>query len=191
MALTITNSQVQLDGANTYTGPTLVQNGGTLGGNGSLASPVTVASGGTLSPGASIGTLTIANNTLTLSSGSTNFFEVDAGTLASDLVVGLSSVSYAGTLVISNTSATLFADGNSFRSSARSSYSGAFDAIIPAIPGPGLAWNTSDLTNNGALKVVLPPSTGRRRASPTASPAARFRSVGRPATLGGTPNPIL
>jgi hypothetical protein len=155
VALTITNSTVRLNGASTCTGPTLVQNHGTLGGTGSLASPVTVESGGTLSPGASIGTLTI-NNTLTLSTGCTNFFEVDAAVLANDMVSGLASVTYHGTLVISNTSATPFANGNSFQLFNAGSYSGAFDAISPPTPGAGLVWDASTLASDGTLRVAAP-----------------------------------
>jgi hypothetical protein len=156
VALTATNSKVLLNGTDTYTGPTLVQNGGTLGGIGSLMSPVTVESGGTLSPGDSIGTLTVAN-TLTLSGGSTSFFEVDAGTLVHDMVAGLSSVSYGGTLVISNTSSTPFVAGSSFQLfSAASPATGAFTAIVPATPGPGLLWDTSELASRGILKVTAP-----------------------------------
>jgi autotransporter-associated beta strand protein len=158
VALTITNSKVQLNNAfNIYTGPTLVQNLGTLGGNGTLASAVTVQSGGTLSPGSSIGTLTI-NNTLTMSSGSTNFFEVDAGTLAHDTVAGLTSVSYAGTLVVSNVSLSPLSGGQSFKLFDAATYNGSFAAIVPATPGSGLQWDTNSLAVDGTLKVAAPAS---------------------------------
>jgi fibronectin-binding autotransporter adhesin len=104
-----------LNGANTFTGPTLV-NAGTLGGTGAIAGPVTVAAGAALAPGASIGTLTI-NNTLTLSPGSTTFVEVslDGGTPHNDLVTGLTGVAYSGELVVSNVGTNALVGGTVFK----------------------------------------------------------------------------
>ncbi|MBL0923977.1 MAG: autotransporter-associated beta strand repeat-containing protein, partial [Sphingomonadaceae bacterium] len=95
-----------LSGANSYTGPTNVNNGtlnvtgsltsgatvnsgGTLGGTGAIAGLVTVNGGGTLSPGLSPGTLTLG--ALTLNSGSATNFELAAAGVAggtgNDLIV--------------------------------------------------------------------------------------------------------
>ncbi|MBC8096008.1 MAG: autotransporter-associated beta strand repeat-containing protein [Akkermansiaceae bacterium] len=97
---------LNLNGVNTYTGSTLV-NGGTFGGTGTIAGPVTIASGARLAPGASIGTLTL-NHVLTLAPGSTTAIEISmtGGITNSDLVTGLTGVSYAGTLVVTNVGAT-------------------------------------------------------------------------------------
>jgi fibronectin-binding autotransporter adhesin len=157
VGLTITNTRVLLNAANTYTGPTLVQHGGTLGGSGSLLSAVTVQSGGTLAPGSSIGTLGITN-TLTLNAGSTNVFEVDGGTLAHDEVAGLTSITYGGTLVVANVGATPLAAGQTFKLfDSTGGYSGGFAAIVPATPGPGLLWDTGSLAVDGTLKVMAGP----------------------------------
>ncbi|BCX48157.1 hypothetical protein HAHE_20650 [Haloferula helveola] len=50
-----------LNGANTYTGPTVVSDGA-LGGTGSVTSDVTVAAGASLEPGASVGSFDITGN---------------------------------------------------------------------------------------------------------------------------------
>ena len=38
-------------------------------------------------------------------------------------------------------------------------YTGSFNSIIPATPGTNLVWDTSELTNNGTIKVALSTST--------------------------------
>lgn len=38
--------------------------------------------------------------------------------------------------------------------SVSSPYSGTFSSILPAAPGPNLAWNTSTLATDGTLRVV-------------------------------------
>lgn len=92
---------LRLNGANTYTGTTLVT-AGTLGGTGTIAGPVSVSSGASFAPGGSIGTLTI-NNTLNLASGSTTLIEVSVdGGVTSDLVTSLTGVTYGGSLVVTN-----------------------------------------------------------------------------------------
>jgi hypothetical protein len=71
-------------------------------------------------------------------------------------------VTYGGTLEIAMSGGgTALTDGASFQLFLNGPRSGAFDAIVPAIPGPGLAWDTSQLTVDGTLKVVTsvtPPS---------------------------------
>jgi hypothetical protein len=71
-------------------------------------------------------------------------------------VRGLTSVTYGGTLTLSNLAGTITAS-NSFKLFNAAIYRGAFAALTPATPGPGLAWNTNTLTTDGTLRVV---STG-------------------------------
>ncbi|MEI6197406.1 MAG: autotransporter-associated beta strand repeat-containing protein, partial [Verrucomicrobiota bacterium] len=101
-----------LDGANTYTGTTTVNAGG-LGGIGSLASPVIIGASAILSPGDSIGTLTI-NNNLTLAAGSKTVMELNKANSTSDSVMGLATVTYGGTLMVTNLGGT-FAGGESYQ----------------------------------------------------------------------------
>jgi autotransporter-associated beta strand protein len=157
---------------NSYTGATVVSNGtlvvagslsgggavnvngGRLGGTGSIYGPVTVKAGGTLTAGISdVGTLTIYNN-LTFQPGATFSAKINKGAATQDLVQGVSQLTYAGTLVVTNLSGTL-AVGDSFKLFDAASYSGAFTSIVPATPGSGLAWDLTQLTNNGTLNIVV------------------------------------
>lgn len=129
-------------------GSILVQ-GGTLKSAGTFGGPMTVASGSTLSLDNAIGALTI-DNTLTLQAGSVTFIKVNAATLAHDLVQGLTSVNYGGTLLISNQGGTLAA-GQSFQIFSAAAATGNFSAITPAA-GPGLKWQFDPAS--GVLSVL-------------------------------------
>jgi autotransporter-associated beta strand protein len=146
---------MQLDGINTYTGATTVSNGtlivngsigagavtvcsnATLRGTGTLGGPTTIQPGGTLAPGAALGALTI-NNTLTLSG--TTAMDLDKGNATNNLVRGVTTLSYGGSLVLSNFSGTL-ARGDSFKLFNATTYTGTFSSISssPSL-GTGLNW---------------------------------------------------
>lgn len=103
-----------INGANSYTGAT-VANAGYLSGIGIIAGPVTIGASATLMPGDnpvvgtySIGTLTI-NNSLNLAG--TALMKVDKVNSLSDSVTA-NSITYGGTLIVSNISATPFASGD-------------------------------------------------------------------------------
>ncbi len=142
-----------LTGSGTGSGLVTAQSGGSLGGTGIITGPVTVNSGGTLSPGdTGIGQLRISN-ALTLAAGSTTAMELNKSTGTNAAVMGLTSVSYGGTLTITNLGGALAA-GDSFKLFDAASYSGSFAAIVPAVPGDGLLWDTSTLASDGTLRVV-------------------------------------
>jgi len=122
-------------------------------GTGRILGPVTVQSTAIFSPGASIGTLAISNN-LTMSSGSTNVFEVNLDTLEHDLVAGVKNVTYGGTLVVNNVGGTAAAtNGATMQLLIAGSYGGSFAAVNLPELGPGLAWDMTGQTN-GSLKIV-------------------------------------
>ena len=138
---------------NTYTGKTLVDGGGlnvtgsvgtgglevtgaTLSGTGVIMGPVVIGSGGILSIGNAPGPLTI-NNSLVLLPGSTTMVTVNAAA-SGPAVQGLSSVTFGGTLVVSNLSGALSL-GQSFSIFGSAPASGNFSAILPP-PGPWLRW---------------------------------------------------
>ena len=163
------NGILQLTAASTYTGNTTIGNGtllvngslangavtvagGTLGGTGTLGGAVTVQSGARLAPGASLGTLTISN-TLTLATGSRTEVELDAAAGTNDLVRGLTTVNYGGTLVVSNLAGTV-TNGQSFKLFNPAAFSGNFSSITPS-PGFGLAWSFQP-TNGTLIATSVP-----------------------------------
>ncbi len=160
-----------LGGANTYSGPTIINGGslvvdgstasgavtinssGRLNGIGTVGGAVTVNSGGTLSPGdpSSIGTLTVTGN-LTLQAGSTSQIQVDGTTPANDSVTLGGNVTYGGTLnILTSGSFTLGQQFTLFSGTGATNASNF--ASIAGSPGTGLAFNFT----NGVLSVVSGP----------------------------------
>jgi hypothetical protein len=93
-------------------------------------------------------------NSLTLQPGSYTSVDINKTDQTSDHITGMTTMSLGGTLVVSNLSGAL-ANGDSFRLfSASGGIAGAFAAISPATPGPGLVWTTSSLTTLGMLGVA-------------------------------------
>ena len=114
-----------------------------------------IQSAGRLAPGTSIGVLTISNS---LSLSGITVMELNATAGTSDLVRGLTSVTYGGTLTLSNLAGTITAS-NAFKLFSANTYSGAFAALSPASPGQDLAWNTNTLATDGTLRVSSVVST--------------------------------
>ena len=173
--LTIANSEVggyiALTGANTYTGPTLVQAGATLLVNGSLVSPLTVAGtlggsgvvgnttiapGGVLAPGNSIGTLTVKGN-LAFAPGSLYLIEAAPG--AADRTNVSGSASIQGSAIAS------FASGNYTPTpqvvlSAAGGISGSFGNLVTLGLPPGLLASLSYTPTNVQLNLTSVLGTG-------------------------------
>ncbi len=160
------NGTLTLNGGDTYTGPTTVAAGTlALGSSASLASPVTVQSGAKLVIGATnLATVTI-NNALTLAAGSTNYLRISktGGTIAADGFAGLTTVTYGGTLIVSNLTSdgTALAVGDAFQlyAAGTAGYAGSFASYsLPVLPA-GLSWDVSQLLVSGSIAVVSTVST--------------------------------
>ena len=127
----------------------------TLSGTNSGIQGILVASAGSMIvPGGSnnVSTLTVSSNAVLAG---LVVMDVDKTAGTNDVIAAgtTSSLTYGGTLVVTNLTAAL-ANGDSFKLFNAGSYSGSFTAISPATPGDGLAWDTSSLTNDGILNVV-------------------------------------
>ncbi len=161
-----------------------VGNAQVLRGNGTINGILTNA--GTVSPGlgATTGTLTANNNVILLG---TTIMKIDKTNGTNDLLSTVGgTMSYGGTLVITNLSAALATNDSFQLFSAVSGFSGAFSAIIPATPGSGLAWDTNSLAINGTLNVVAGAVTG-----PTASAnITSAKMVGTNLVIHGTNNNV-
>jgi fibronectin-binding autotransporter adhesin len=160
--------RLTLTGTHTYTGATTVTagtllvngvigasavtvTGGTLGGDGIIKGPVRIQSAGRLAPGSLIGPMTLTiSNSLTLSG--VTIMELHAAGIC-DLVRGLTSVTYGGTLAL-NTYVGPITASNAFKLFDANTYRGAFSTLASAGLGPNLAWNTNTLTIDGTLRVV-------------------------------------
>jgi len=94
------------------------------------------------------------------SNGSTTFIELDKSVPTNDVISGLTSVTYGGTLSLSNLAGTLV-PGDTFKIFNAGSYSGAFASITPATPDAGLLWDTSQLAVSGTLGVMNSVATNR------------------------------
>ena len=166
---------MRLAGANTYGESTAVSNGtlivtGTLGtgavtvstnatlsGTGTIGGATTIQPGGRLNlDTVGLGTLTI-NNTLTLAGNVTFRVSKDSGA-ASDQIVGLTTVTYGGALIVTNittdTNANPLALGDTFTLFNASTHAGNFSSyVLPVLPA-GLNWDVSDLQSSGSIAVV-------------------------------------
>lgn len=156
-----------LNGISSYRGPTTLNggvmlvngmfgtntvtiNGGMLGGNGVIGGAVMVASGGTLSPGTGIGILAVGKD-VTLQPGGTNFMEINQAAQTNDQVLVSGSVTYGGTLVVTNLAGTLLL-GDSFKLFDAANGAGNYATMNLPPLATGLAWNFN--ATSGVLSVV-------------------------------------
>jgi hypothetical protein len=146
-----------LTGSATGSGSVTVSVGATLAGTGKILGPVTVS--GSFTPGPSVGTLAISNSLVLASNTVIKINKSLAQT--SDKVVGMTTFTAGGKLVVSTNvvvAGDILVAGDTFQVFSANSYAGSFSSITPATPGPGLAWDTVALANNGILTVHANPT---------------------------------
>jgi T5SS/PEP-CTERM-associated repeat protein len=142
----------------------VIATNGLLTGYATSSGNLLVGAGGVVTPyrtNQSFSSMTFSS--ITMSNGALPTLKLDPDR-GSDFLVANGSMTFGGTLQIIRTNpvvtANNFSAGNSFRLFVAGSYTGQFNAIIPATPGPGLKWNTNQLLVDGTLRVVsvVPPS---------------------------------
>ncbi len=121
-----------------------------LGGSGSVTGRVTAY--GTVSPGASVGTLAF-NTNLTLAG--TTLMEVSrqGSTATNDAITCARTLTYGGTLIVTNAGPDPLADGDTFRLFNAATNLSVFSATNLLSPGAGFRWDTSGL-GTGVVRVV-------------------------------------
>ena len=179
---TVNDGTLQVDGA-IGTGAVSVQANSTLAGAGSVNGAVTVQSGGTLSPGnTNMGTLTIANS-LALAGNARFRIDNTSGTLTSDQVSGVSSLTYGGTLTVTNitSNGTPLAAGNQVQLFNAASASGTFSALnLPPLDS-GLAWYWAPASGTlSVINVTNPPRDYVLYVSPAGNDATGDGSFSNP-----------
>ena len=143
--------------------------GQTLGGVGEINGNLVAAPGATIAPGGT-------NVVLGMTEGSSSSGTVSAtgtiqlngttiiklnGSGVNDLIQSAGAgITYGGTLSLVNLSGTPLAVGDSFQVFSAGNYAGSFANLSPASPGPGLAWDTSQLNSSGVLNVIAGNSVG-------------------------------
>jgi autotransporter-associated beta strand protein len=169
---------LDLTATNTYTGTTVVSNGtlianslaggvtvesgATLLSANIVAGPVSVATGGTLGGSlTAIGSATFSS-TLSLAAGSTTALQVEPAN--NDQIVGLTGVTYGGSLVVSNISSSPLTAGSQFKLFNSSSPGSGNFSSVTLLPSGTATFNPTTgvltITSSGALTMSSPSVSG-------------------------------
>lgn len=137
-------------------GAVTVQSGGTLSGNGSVGGALSVQSGATLSPGDGIGALSVAGN-VGLAAGSTTRIELNRSLATADRLNVAGTLTYGGTLVVTN-AAGILAYGDTFQLFQAGSVAGSFASYSLPSLASGLTWDTAALSTGRLAVATTAPS---------------------------------
>jgi len=144
-----------LDASARTDGTLTLSSGQTLNGFGTVKGVLAITGFSTVAPGsvAGLGVLTVTSSA-TL--GGTNVMKLDQTSGTNDVLSVGGTLTYGGTLNVTNLSGTLAA-GNSFKLFNASTYAGSFNTTNLPVLGSSLVWNTSALAN-GILNVMSKPA---------------------------------
>ena len=138
-------------------GTLTLASGQSLSGSGTVNGQLLAGAGTSVSPGPGLMMLTVSSN-VTLQGATMMELNQIAGT--NDVLKANGSMTYGGTLVLTNLSGVL-TNGTRFKLFTAASFAGAFSNLTPVIPAINLAWNTNGLTN-GTLGIVSSPTPSPR-----------------------------
>jgi hypothetical protein len=124
-------------------------------GNGSITGVVTVLSGSTIAPGTSIGKISLSNAPVLAG---TTLMEISktGATFTCDQIQVAGTLTYGGTLTVTNIGPDALVLGTRFQLFSATSYAGSFSSITLPPLGLGLIW-TNKLLVDGSIEVVLLP----------------------------------
>ncbi len=146
--------QLLNSGTHSFAGGLVVSSNALLTGAGTVNGNIFVGNGGTFAPGTTDASYLTVNGGLVLSNSCTTLLGLNPASGYTNHVEGLTNVVYGGTLQITDlASQAPFAPGQSFKLFYANNYSGAFNNLLPATPGPGLRWDTYELNIDGVLRV--------------------------------------
>jgi hypothetical protein len=102
-------------------------------------------------PGTAIAVGNLTNSGNVILQGNT-VIKLNAAGATNDLLSAATSITYFGTLTLTNISGTL-AGNTSYKIFDSPSYLGAFTSIVPATPGPNMFWITNNLATTGTISI--------------------------------------
>ena len=140
------------NGLHTFSSGLAIANNALLRGNGTLSGTLTVAVGGTLSPGTSIAKIVLSNSPSLLGNVIMEISKSGA-VLTNDQVQLAGTLTYGGSLTVSNLGPDTLILSNRFPLFSASSYAGTFSSITLPPLAPGLAW-TNKLGVDGSIEVI-------------------------------------
>ena len=158
---------------NTFADGLTIQSQGVLTGNGTVSGPVTVQAGALLSPGAGGGALggsllglgkISCFNSPSLQGATLMEISHTAGIATNDQLQVFGSLTYSGTLTVTNIGTNALMAGDRFQLFNATGYAGSFTSLDLPPLGPGLNWKTNLLVD-GSLEVFTPPAIPLSRGS--------------------------
>lgn len=162
-----------LGGTHSFNNGLRIRNNATLSGHGSISGAVLVDAGGTLWAGdgaGSLGTLTLDASPTLNGNVMAEIYQGNSPS-ADEVVLSSGTLTYGGTLMVSNNPSSTLASGDSFTLFNASSYSGWFSGVaVPALAG-GISWDTNKLATTGVLDIYNFTATPLTLSTPANTPA--------------------